>query len=617
MAYIGKASIKSDEHMENAVGYITKEEKALSLTELKTQLISQLMHSGTINTSIGERATFINCSQQNTYKDFENLRKVFNQDKGIIAHHYYQSFQKDDNISPEQAHKIGTELAKKMFPNFQVVIATHVDREHIHNHIIVNSCNMITGQKWHSNKHSLSEIRKESDKLCLANGLGIINKNNKYKSIDRTTYQLGLKGKSWKVNLVYDLETAITKCKSKEEFISFLNAKNYTVKYMNRHITITKNGEKKGIRVDTLAKQFGQKFTKENLEKQMGYFVPYVSNDIPAPKQKQSASNVKSNWNYYEQWVFKKNNYFNSTKNNIVRDSQTNRAIKSAEHSVLHSRNAFELVIRIFTLLIALSHRKNRKNVHKRYKVIQTLPIPKRNQLTFGNINYRELTQSSGDNYSIKVTVDKLLRIANQPILYSAKINTDDSSMIITVKAKDKDFLAKLLDLSSQQDKLDEQNDVLSNQEMYHNLKSQAEQSNCKLQYLMITEKQKRILNENFIDFAFFNKDGKINIAFLPEKFDLIKKLIYQNEKDKPKETEQHKNSRIYAQLQKNAALSGEKLCYKTKITSQQLTALSNTNIPFAYFANSEDKTKYNIAYEKKNESVINQTLQPNSVKHL
>ena len=85
---------------------------------------------------------------------------------------------------------------------------------------------------------------------------------------------------------------------------------------MNRHITITKNGEKKGIRVDTLAKQFGQKFTKENLEKQMGYFVPYVSNDIPAPKQKQSASNVKSNWNYYEQWVFKKNNYFNSTKKN-------------------------------------------------------------------------------------------------------------------------------------------------------------------------------------------------------------------------------------------------------------------------------------------------------------
>ena len=144
MAYVAKASIKSDSHMAHAVEYITKQGKALSLSDMKKDLKNNLNHTATVNTAIGERATYINCSSQNTYKDFENLRKVFNQEKGIIAHHYYQSFQKDDNITPEKAHQIGVELAKKMFPNFQVVVSTHTDREHLHNHIIVNSCNMIT-----------------------------------------------------------------------------------------------------------------------------------------------------------------------------------------------------------------------------------------------------------------------------------------------------------------------------------------------------------------------------------------------------------------------------------------------------------------------------------------
>ena len=254
MAYIGKASIKSNVHMENAIGYIAKEEKAMPLNDMKKYLSERLDHVGQVNTASGERATFINCNAQNTYKEFENMRKAFNQDKGVIAHHYYQSFQKDDNVTPEQAHQIGVELAKKMFPNFQVAIATHIDREHIHNHIIVNSCNIVTGQKWYSNKRTLSDIRKESDRLCLANGLGVITKNNKYQGLDRTTYQLGLKGKSWKINLVHDLDVAVEQCKSKEEFISFLRGKDYSIRYTDSHITITKNGEKKGIRVDKIGR---------------------------------------------------------------------------------------------------------------------------------------------------------------------------------------------------------------------------------------------------------------------------------------------------------------------------------------------------------------------------
>lgn len=609
MAYIGKASIKCNVHMENAIGYITREEKAMLLNDMKKNLSERLDHVGQVNTASGERATFINCSSQNTYKEFENLRKAFNQDKGVIAHHYYQSFQKDDNVTPEQAHQIGVELAKKMFPNFQVAIATHIDREHIHNHIIVNSCNIITGQKWYSNKRTLSDIRKESDRLCLANGLGVITKNNKYQGLDRTTYQLGLKGKSWKINLVHDLDAAMERCKSKDEFISFLRGEDYSVRYTDSHITITKNGEKKGIRVDTLARQFGDKYKKASLEKNMGYYTA-PSQEIIRPKQQKVVfhSSGKSYWEHYEQHLFKERHYLPSKPNNVVRDFEAERLISYAERQLMCSRNIFELIIKALVLLSLKAHRR-KKHIHLvRYKRVQQLPV--KPYITYGNISYRELRETSGDTYTVKVSMEKLLHLVNQPILYSAKINRDNSnSVTITVKEKDKDFLVELLKLKDKSKQLSEQSERINNQNTYRELKEAAAQSGTKLQYLMINEKQKKVLKDNYIQFAYFDKKDKINIAFLPDKAELIKKLIYPKEEKRVTETPQQKNARIYAHLKRNAALNGEKLRFKTKLTKQQLEALSKTDVKFAYFVNNDDKSLYNIAYDKSNESIVRNIL--------
>ena len=609
MAYIGKASIKSNAHMENAIGYIAKEEKAMPLNDMKKYLSERLDHVGQVNTASGERATFINCSSQNTYKEFENMRKAFNQDKGVIAHHYYQSFQKDDNVTPEQAHQIGVELAKKMFPNFQVAIATHIDREHIHNHIIVNSCNIVTGQKWYSNKRTLSDIRKESDHLCLANGLGIITKNSKFQGIDRTTYQLGLKKKSWKINLVHDLDVAVEKCKSKDEFISFLRGKDYSVRYTDSHITITKNGEKKGIRVDTLARQFGDRYKKISLEKNMGYFtLPLQSVLKPQQPKVVFHSSGKSYWEHYEQHLFKERHYLQSSPNKVVRDYEAERLISYAERQLTYSRNIFEFIIKALVLL-SLKAQRRKKNIYPvRYKRVQQLPV--KPYITYGNISYRELRETSGDTYTIKVSMEKLLHLVNQPILYSAKINRDNSnSVTITVKEKDKDFLAELLKLKGMSQQLSEQSERMNNRIIYKELLDTAAQSGTKVQYLIINEEQKKILQDNFIHCAFFDKEDRINVAFLPDKAELIKKLIYPKQEKKASETPQQKNNRIYAQLKKNAALNGEKLRFKAKLTKQQLEALSKTDVTFAYFVNNDDKRLYNIAYDKSNENKVKDTL--------
>ena len=166
-----------------------------------------------------------------------------------------------------------------------------------------------------------------------------------------------------------------------------------------------------------------------------------------------------------------------------------------------------------------------------------------------------------GQVYKRKVTLDKLLLLVNQPILFSGRIDKNNNSVTITVKSKDKNFLGEILNLQSKQAQLDEQSEKIENRKTYNELKEIAEQSNTKLNYLLVTAEQMKILKENYIQFAYFEKDDKLNIAFLPEKAELIKKLIYPAEKKKSIETPQQKNNRIYAQLKKNKQLLMEKSC--------------------------------------------------------
>lgn len=177
----------------------------------------------------------INCSgsNSNTLDQFRLLRLAFNQNNGIISHHFIQSFSPNDNVTPETVHRFGVEYAKLCFPNYQVVVSTHVDKEHLHNHIIVNSCNMITGRKYYDNKETMKNNRAISDKLCRKYGVSVISSKSEFKPIDQTTMQLALKHKSWKIQLLSDLDEAKESCKSKSEFISFLKNKNYEVRYEN------------------------------------------------------------------------------------------------------------------------------------------------------------------------------------------------------------------------------------------------------------------------------------------------------------------------------------------------------------------------------------------------
>jgi hypothetical protein len=146
---------------------------------------------------------FKNNFEYHTGEDFDKKSKTTPSGKvtNIKLFHYHQSFSPTDNVTPELAHKIGYEFAKKMWgtENRQIIISTHVDKGHLHNHFGVAAIGL-DGKKWHSNTATLKKARDVSDSLCKEYGLSIIeNKSNKGKHYNE--WQESKKGKSWKDNL--------------------------------------------------------------------------------------------------------------------------------------------------------------------------------------------------------------------------------------------------------------------------------------------------------------------------------------------------------------------------------------------------------------------------------
>lgn len=545
----------------------------------------------------------INCSgsNSNTLEQFRLLRLAFNQNKGIIAHHFIQSFSPNDNITPETVHRFGVEYAKLCFPNYQVVVSTHIDKEHLHNHIIVNSCNMITGKKFYDNKESMKNNRVISDKLCRKYGVSVISTQSEFKPIDQTTMQLALKQKSWKIQLLSDLDDAKEKCRSKSEFISFFKSRNYEIRY-EKHITIRKIGEKKAIRVDTLAKQFGNQYTKAELEKTMGYSTNLAdtnTNNVNLQSKKTCARKNINEWQRFESWSFsQKNRYANNyrcLKKQYGTNYQPSRFPKGTRKSLL------------LTLLCVffVSPRKTYRE-HTNYRLSNRITANTniiRTKYRCENIRYGDLISAQGNNFAVKIPADQLGKIIVLPIFYSANVNLETNTAVITVKEYNKEIICQALGYDSK--KIAQQSDKLINSQKYKRLKDYAASSNAKLSYMIVTKIQLELLKMNEIELAAFPKDdGKYNVAFMPDTKERINKILYPSD-DSKQESEYERNSRINNEIKRLAAINGEKPKYRI-ITSDLLDNIKQSGIQFAYFKRGD---KYNIVFLRENEMKIDQLL--------
>lgn len=181
-------------------------------------------------------------------------------------YHYTQSFSPDEPITGEQAHELAKEFAEKAWPDSQILVATHIEREHIHSHFVVNSVCYESGYMLRQGPTTLTKLRKLSDKICLAHGFSVLPpdppKHRKEPGVRE--YRSMAKNQSWKMQLMIAIEDAMALARSREHFIKLLERKGYKVKWTNERKTITYTTPSSMKCRDT--KLYDEKFLKEMME---------------------------------------------------------------------------------------------------------------------------------------------------------------------------------------------------------------------------------------------------------------------------------------------------------------------------------------------------------------
>ena len=190
------------------------------------------------------------------------------QGKGSVkAIHYIQSFSPDDDVTPELAHKIAKAFLRKAFgDDVQAVIATHVDKDHLHSHIIINSYSL-SGKKYYANRKSLKRIREISDGVCLAFGLKPNpNLTGKGKSINHKEWEHRKNGTSWKQQIRDEIDKLIPSVNSLDELLQALEEHGYEIK-RGKYISIRAPGQERFVRTKTL----GDEYTENSLNIRIRY----------------------------------------------------------------------------------------------------------------------------------------------------------------------------------------------------------------------------------------------------------------------------------------------------------------------------------------------------------
>lgn len=217
------------------------------------------------------------CVAENALEEMRATKEQFNKTEGRQYYHYVQSFSKDENITPQKAHEVAREWAESNFKGFEVLVATHQDREHLHSHLIVNSVSFEDGGKYHSSKKDLEELKKDSDRICEKEGLSIIKEPSKdITTFNQDKYRVLEKAmtgqcKSYVLQTALDASESLSKATTKEEFIKDMENKGYKVNWSDtrKHVTFeTPTGEK--VRNSNLEKTFKQeKFTKGGMKHEL------------------------------------------------------------------------------------------------------------------------------------------------------------------------------------------------------------------------------------------------------------------------------------------------------------------------------------------------------------
>ena len=199
------------------------------------------------------------CSYETADIEFQMLLDQAFKKGNNLAHHLIQAFEPGET-TPEQVHEIGRQLADEVLGGkYPYVITTHIDKGHLHNHIIFCAVDMANQRKYISNKQSYAYIRRTSDRLCRENGLSVV-KPGKDKGKSYAEWDAQRKGKSWKAKLKIAIDAAIPQARDFDGLLRLMEAQGYEIKH-GKFISFRTPGQERFTRCKTL----GEDYTEERI----------------------------------------------------------------------------------------------------------------------------------------------------------------------------------------------------------------------------------------------------------------------------------------------------------------------------------------------------------------
>ena len=232
----------------------------------------------------------INCMVESAFDEMLITKRQYNKTGGILGYHAFQSFAENE-VTASQAHEIGIKLAEEMWGDrFEVIVSTHLNTNHIHNHFVINSVSFKDGKKYYDKRETYAELRHLSDSLCHEYGLSVLEeKPCRHSKINYANYQHCCIHKSPYYSMAKeDIDFAIGQAYSLTDFENTLKSMKYEVKYRYGKLTIRGYSYKKNIRVERI---FGEEYSIEKIKEKIATI---SSIRIPFPEEKKK-SNFRNN----------------------------------------------------------------------------------------------------------------------------------------------------------------------------------------------------------------------------------------------------------------------------------------------------------------------------------
>lgn len=213
--------------------------------------------------------TGLNCDPETARDQMVITKQRFCKEDGILAFHAYQSFAKGET-TPNTAHEIGVKLAQELWEErFEIIVATHLDKGHLHNHFVINSVSFMDGKKYNDCNASYRLLRQTSDRLCRTYGLSIVENPERGRAKHYAEWKAENEGqRTWRSTILEDVDQAVMVSMSFQAFVRSMKEKGYEVVTGGKYMKVRPQGKERFVRLYTLGDDYTEDAIKQRILRQ-------------------------------------------------------------------------------------------------------------------------------------------------------------------------------------------------------------------------------------------------------------------------------------------------------------------------------------------------------------